>query len=131
MTIHGVDYPTPDGTCVRDYIHVEDLADAHLEALRYLERGGASEILNCGYGHGFSVREVIDTVARVAGVAIAVKEGARRPGDPAVLVASNAKIRKVLGWEPRHDDLTAIVETAWAWEQKLQARLADARAPAP
>jgi UDP-glucose 4-epimerase len=129
--VFGADYPTPDGTCIRDYIHVADLADPHLEALRYLERGGASEILNCGYGHGFSVREVIDTVARVAGVAIAVKEGARRPGDPAVLVASNAKIRKVLGWEPRHDDLTAIVETAWAWEQKLQARLADAGAPAP
>ena len=132
MTINGVDYPTPDGTCVRDYIHVEDLADAHLEALRYLERGGASEIFNCGYGHGFSVREVIDTVARVTGAAIPIEEGPRRPGDPAVLVASAAKIREILGWRPRYDDLTFIVETAWSWEQKLQARLADAaRVPNP
>jgi UDP-glucose 4-epimerase len=128
MAINGVDYPTPDGTCVRDYTHVEDLAAAHIEALRYLERGGRSEIFNCGYGHGFSVREVLDTVARVSGAALPIAEGARRPGDPAVLVASNAKIREVLGWQPRYDDLTFIVETAWAWEQKLQARLADAAA---
>jgi UDP-glucose 4-epimerase len=125
MTINGVDYPTPDGTCVRDYIHVEDLASAHVEALRYLEGGGPSETFNCGYGHGFSVREVLDTVGRVTGVRLAIEEGPRRPCDPAVLVASTAKIREGLGWQPRHDDLTFIVETAWAWEQKLQARLAE------
>ena len=130
MAINGVDYPTPDGTCVRDYIHVEDLASAHIEALRYLEGGGASESFNCGYGHGFSVREVIDTVGRVAGVTIPIEEGPRRPGDPAVLVASAAKIRETLGWRPRYDDLTFIVETAWAWEQKLQAKQ-DARARSP
>src|SRR5918996_4895093 len=123
MKINGVDYPTPDGTCVRDYIHVEDLAAAHVEALSYLGQGGESEIFNCGYGRGFSVREVIDTVARVSGVAIPVEEAARRPGDPPMLVASNAKIRRMLGWQPRHDDLEFIVRTAWAWEQKLQARL--------
>jgi UDP-glucose 4-epimerase len=128
MAINGVDYPTPDGTCVRDYAHVEDVAAAHIEALRYLERGGSSDIFNCGYGHGFSVREVLDTVARVSGAALPITEGARRPGDPAVLVAANAKIREVLRWQPRYDDLTFIVETAWAWEQKLQARLADAAA---
>ncbi len=130
MAIHGVDYPTPDGTCVRDYIHVEDLASAHIEALRYLEGGGASDSFNCGYGHGFSVREVIDTVGRVAGVTIPIEEGPRRPGDPAVLVASAAKIRATLGWRPRYDDLTFIIETAWAWEQKLQAKQ-DARARSP
>jgi UDP-glucose 4-epimerase len=126
MKINGVDYPTPDGTCVRDYIHVEDLAAAHVEALRHLGRGGRSEVFNCGYGRGFSVREVIDTVARVSGVAIPVEEGARRPGDPPMLVASNARIREVLGWRPRYDDLEFIVRTAWAWEEKLQARLAAA-----
>lgn len=131
MVINGVDYPTPDGTCVRDYIHVEDLASAHVEALAYLGRGGPSEIFNCGYGRGYSVREVIDTVARVSGRAIPVEEGARRPGDPPMLVASNARIREVLGWQPRYDDLEFIARTAWLWEQKLQARLAQASSPAP
>jgi UDP-glucose 4-epimerase len=122
IAINGVDYPTRDGTCVRDYLHIEDLASAHIEALRYLERGGSSEVFNCGYGHGFSVREVVDAVRRVSGVDFPVEEGPRRPGDPAVLVASNAKIRKVLGWQPRYDDLEAIVRSAWQWEQWLQAR---------
>ena len=122
MAINGVDYPTPDGTCVRDYIHVEDLATAHIEALRYLELGGRSEAFNCGYGHGFSVREVVDAVARVSGVAIRIEEGSRRPGDPAVLVASNAKIRAAFGWQPRHDDLDEIVRSAWQWEQWLHAQ---------
>jgi UDP-glucose 4-epimerase len=122
IAINGIDYPTPDGTCVRDYIHVEDLAAAHIEALRHLERGGKSEVFNCGYGHGFSVREVVDAVARVSGVAMRIEEGARRPGDPAVLVASNAKIREVLGWQPRYDDLEAIMRSAWQWEQWLQAQ---------
>jgi len=122
MRINGTDYPTPDGTCVRDYIHVADLARAHRDALAYLERGGASTVLNCGYGHGASVREVLDTVRRVTGVDFPIEEGPRRPGDPAVLVAGNAKIRRVLGWQPRHDDLEFIVRTAWAWERTLQER---------
>jgi UDP-glucose 4-epimerase len=121
MYIHGTDYPTPDGTCVRDYIHVDDLAQAHLDALQYLERGGASTVLNCGYGHGHSVREVIEAVRRESGVDFLVKEGPRRPGDPSALVAGNRKIGEVLGWRPRHDDLGYIVRTAWRWEQKLQA----------
>jgi UDP-glucose 4-epimerase len=121
MRIHGTDYPTPDGTCVRDYIHVDDLARAHLDALGYLERGGASTVLNCGYGHGASVREVIDVARRVSGVDFPVQEGPRRPGDPSMLVASSGKVRAVLGWQPRHDDLEFIVGTAWRWEQRLQA----------
>ena len=126
MRIHGTDYPTPDGTCVRDYLHVDDLARAHLAALDYLAEGGASTVLNCGYGHGSSVRGVLDTVRRVTGVDFPIEVGPRRPGDPAVLVASNAKIRRLLGWQPRHDDLEVIVATAWAWEQVLQARRAGA-----
>jgi UDP-glucose 4-epimerase len=128
MRINGIDYPTPDGTCVRDYIHVDDLARAHRDALAYLEQGGASTVLNCGYGHGASVRAVLDTVRRVTGVDFPIEEGPRRPGDPAVLVAGNAKIRRVLGWQPRHDDLEFIVRTAWAWERKLQDRLRTAPA---
>jgi UDP-glucose 4-epimerase len=127
LRINGTDYPTPDGTCVRDYIHVEDLARAHLDALHHLRRpdaGQAPLILNCGYGHGFSVREVLETARRVTGVDFKIVEGPRRPGDPARLVASNARIRRVLGWQPRHDDLEAIVRTAWRWEQRLQARRA-------
>jgi UDP-glucose 4-epimerase len=126
MRIHGTDYPTPDGTCVRDYIHVDDLARAHLAALDYLEQGGDSTVLNCGYGHGASVRLVLDTVRRVTGIDFPIEFGPRRPGDPAVLVASNDKIRRVLGWRPRHDDLEFIVRTAWAWEQILQSRRANA-----
>ena len=121
MRLHGTDYPTPDGTCVRDYIHVDDLARAHLDALAYLERGAPPAIVNCGYGHGYSVREVIDAVRRVSGVAFPVAEGPRRPGDAPTLVAANRQVREVLGWQPRHDDLEFIVRTAWAWEQKLRA----------
>jgi UDP-glucose 4-epimerase len=124
MYIHGTDYPTPDGSCVRDYIHVDDLAQAHLDALDYLERGGASTLLNCGYGHGHSVREVIEAVRKQSGVDFRVEEGPRRSGDPSTLVASNRKIGEVLGWRPRHDDLEYIVRTAWRWEQKLQAQKA-------
>jgi UDP-glucose 4-epimerase len=119
MAIFGTDYPTPDGTCIRDYIHVEDLADAHLRALAYLQGEGASLTLNCGYGHGFSVREVIDTVQRVSAVSFPVRETARRAGDPACIVSAADRIRATLGWSPRYDDLDVIVSTALAWERKL------------
>jgi UDP-glucose 4-epimerase len=121
MRVNGTDYPTPDGTCVRDYVHVDDLARAHVAALDHLAGGGEPLTLNCGYGHGFSVREVIDAVRRVTGVEFPVDVGPRRPGDPPVLVAATAKIRETLGWEPRHDDLDYIVTTAWRWERRLQA----------
>ena len=121
MHVNGADYPTPDGTCVRDYVHVDDLARAHVAALDHLAGGGEPLTLNCGYGHGFSVREVIDAVRRVTGVEFPVEVGPRRPGDPPVLVAATAKIRETLGWEPRHDDLDYIVTTAWRWERRLQA----------
>ena len=119
VAIFGTDYDTPDGTGVRDYIHVEDLASAHLDALRYLRRGGESTMLNCGYGHGYSVREVIDAVDRANGTPLVRREEARRPGDPPVLVAKADRIRTVLGWRPRHDDLGFIVETALRWERRL------------
>jgi UDP-glucose 4-epimerase len=119
VTIFGTDYPTPDGTGVRDYIHVEDLAEAHVKALAYLRAGGESTTLNCGYGHGYSVREVLDMVQRVAGHRLDIRESERRPGDPATLVADATRIRKQLGWEPRLDDLAMIVESALRWEQKI------------
>ncbi len=119
VSIFGTDYQTPDGTGVRDYIHVEDLADAHLKALAYLRRGEESTTLNCGYGRGYSVRDVIRMVETVAGHEIAKREGPRRAGDPPSLVARAARIRERLGWQPRHDDLRKIVSTALAWERKL------------
>ena len=119
LSIFGTDYPTPDGTGVRDYIHVEDLADAHLRALDYLDAGGASQTLNCGYGPGYSVREVIASVERAHGAPIAVDEQPRRAGDPPSLIADAARIIQVLGWRPRYDDLDVIAETALAWERKL------------
>jgi UDP-glucose 4-epimerase len=120
VSIFGTDYETPDGTGVRDYIHVEDLAAAHLKALDYLRAGGESTTLNCGYGRGFSVREVLDTVARVAGQPLNVIESPRRAGDPAELVARADRIRSTLGWAPNHADLDGIVRTALAWERRLQ-----------
>lgn len=120
MSINGTDYPTADGTCVRDFIHVEDLATAHVAALEHLRQGNPSTICNCGYGHGQSVREVIDMVKGVSGVDFEVREGPRRLGDPPKLVADNAKIQDLLDWRPRYDDLRLIVETAWRWEQILQ-----------
>ena len=120
LSIYGTDYATPDGTGVRDYIHVEDLATAHLDALTYLEGGGASATLNCGYGHGYSVREVIRSVERVAARSLVVKEEPRRAGDPPILVAKADKVRSTLGWKPRFDDLDTIVRHALDWERKLQ-----------
>jgi UDP-glucose 4-epimerase len=119
VVIFGTDYATPDGTGVRDYIHVEDLATAHLDALRYLRGGGASTTLNVGYGHGYSVREVLASVERVSGKRLKVREQPRRPGDPPGLIARAERIRAELGWQPRYDDLDAIVRTALAWEQRL------------
>jgi UDP-glucose 4-epimerase len=119
VSIFGTDFDTRDGTGVRDYIHVEDLAAAHLKALDYLRAGGQSTTLNCGYGRGFSVREVLDTVAQVAGQPLNVIEGPRRAGDPPELIARADRIRDTLGWEPRHADLGEIVQTALAWERHL------------
>jgi UDP-glucose 4-epimerase len=119
LYIFGTDYPTPDGTGLRDYIHVEDLARAHLDALAYLEAGGNSTTLNCGYGHGYSVREVIAAVERVNGAPLTVIEAERRAGDPPELVAVADKVREVLGWEPRYDNLDDIVTSALNWERHL------------
>ena len=119
LQIFGTDYATPDGTCIRDYIHVEDLARAHLDALDYLAAGGESQVLNCGYGRGYSVREVAETVQRVSGVEFRVDEAPRRAGDPPALVADNVRIKDVLGWQPKFDDLETIVTDAWRWEQKF------------
>lgn len=119
LMVFGTDYDTPDGTCIRDYIHVEDLASAHVKALEYLAAGNDSTILNCGYGQGFSVKEVIDTVKEVSGVDFTVEETERRAGDPAALIACNAKIKQTLGWEPQYNDLALIVKTALDWERKL------------
>lgn len=115
VTIFGDDYSTPDGTCVRDYIHVVDLAQAHVLALRALD--ACSRIYNLGNGRGFSVREVIETTRRITGHPIPAKVGRRRPGDPATLVASSEKIRRELGWEPRFPKLEQIIETAWSWHR--------------
>ena len=120
VSIYGTDYPTPDGTGIRDYIHVDDLAAAHLNALDYLRAGGAARVLNCGYGHGYSVREVLASVQRVAGRALTIKEEPRREGDPDSLVARADLVRSVLGWTPKLDDLDGIVRTALRWEEKLQ-----------
>jgi len=119
VSVFGSDYPTPDGTGVRDYLHIEDLAGAHLNALQYLRSGGKSTTLNVGYGHGYSVREVLRMVESVGGKPLVVREEARRAGDPAYLVARAERIRSELGWRPRHDDLKAIVSSALAWEEKL------------
>jgi UDP-glucose 4-epimerase len=120
VSIFGTDYNTDDGTGVRDYIHVEDLAHAHLDALRYLREGGDSEVLNCGYGRGYSVREVLSAVESANGAPLIIREEARRAGDPPVLIAEAQRIREVLGWRPQLDDIDAIVTSALAWERQLQ-----------
>jgi UDP-glucose 4-epimerase len=124
IKIYGTDYPTPDGTCIRDYIHVRDLAEAHLLALDALgtDAGRGGLIYNIGNGQGFSVREVIESARRVTGAAIAVVEEPRRAGDPAVLVASSAKIQSELGWKPKFAELDEIIASAWAWHQKRYAQ---------
>ncbi|MDJ1159977.1 UDP-glucose 4-epimerase GalE [Chelatococcus sp. SYSU_G07232] len=122
LDVFGTDYPTPDGTCLRDYIHVSDLARAHVLALDHLAAGGESAVLNCGYGRGYSVLEVIEAVKRVSGVEFPVRLAPRRAGDPAALVAGADRIRAVLGWKPEHDDLDAIVAHALAWERSLAER---------
>ncbi len=119
MDVFGTDYPTPDGTCLRDYIHVTDLVRAHLSALAHLRTGGDSMVANCGYGHGYSVKEVIDTVRAVTKVDFRADYAPRRPGDAAAVVADATRARTRLGWKPEHDDLTEIVEAAYAWERRL------------
>ncbi len=118
IKVFGTDYPTPDGTCVRDFIHVTDLAEAHVNALDYLVKGGKSEIMNCGYGHGFSVKEVINKVRQITGVNINAIETPRRAGDPAMVMSKAEKISKVLGWKPKYDDLDLIIRSAYEWEKK-------------
>ncbi len=122
LEVYGTDYPTPDGTCLRDYIHVSDLIAAHVDALSHLRRGGESGIFNCGYGKGYSVLEVIRAVERVTGNPLPVKYGPRREGDPAGIVAGASRVREVLGWQPKHENLDFIVETALNWERKLAQR---------
>ena len=131
LEVFGDDYSTPDGTCMRDYIHVSDLARAHLSALEYLRAGGKSEVLNCGYGNGFSVLEVIDAVRRVSGTDFPVHFGPRRAGDPPVLVAQVDRISEVLGWYPRYNDLRAIVMHALNWERRLIERRLSIRPQLP
>jgi len=122
MSVFGTDYETPDGTCLRDYIHVTDLVSAHEVALTHLRKGGDSDVFNCGYGRGFSVLQVIDAVKRAAGKDFKVEFGPRRPGDPARVVSCADKIRAKLGWTPRYDDLDTIVKHALAWEDQLTTR---------
>lgn len=122
LSVFGTDYPTPDGTCVRDYIHVEDLAGAHLLALMYLRQTGDSGVMNCGYGHGYSVLDVVKAVKKVTGVDIAVRMTDRRAGDPPSLVANSSRLKRLTGWLPLYDDLEFIIETAWKWEQKMAKR---------
>ncbi|BAZ10909.1 UDP-glucose 4-epimerase [Calothrix sp. NIES-4071] len=124
VRIFGTNFPTPDGTGVRDYIHVEDLASAHIAALQYLEAGNSNVVLNCGYGYGYSVREVIECVKAISGVDFAVLECERRPGDPACVTASGKKIREVLGWAPSYDDLDVIVSSALFWEIRRDSNIA-------
>lgn len=121
LDIFGTDYDTPDGTCIRDYIHVDDLISAHSLALDHLASGGGSNIYNCGYGFGYSVKEVVREVKKVAGVDFKVVETGRREGDPPSLVADSSLIKRELGWSPVHNDLEFIIKTAWEWEKKLQA----------
>ncbi len=116
IRIYGTDYPTEDGTCIRDYIHVNDLADAHILAMEYLVKGGESDVFNCGYGYGYSVREVIETAKKITGKNFKVIEYKRREGDPPILVADSKKLKEKLNWKPKYDNLETIIKTAWNWE---------------
>ena len=118
LTVYGTDYPTPDGTCIRDYIHVDDLAAAHLLALDRLIETGETTIMNCGYGHGYSVREVVAAVRKVTGIGFSIEETGRRAGDPPALVADSGLLRHLTGWQPQYTDLEFIIRTAWDWERK-------------
>jgi UDP-glucose 4-epimerase len=122
LAVFGTDYPTPDGTCIRDYIHVSDLVRAHVDALRHLRSGGPSLTLNCGYGRGFSVLDVVEAVKRLSGVDFEVEHAPRRSGDPDRIVAASERVRETLGWQPRFDDLSTIVAHALAWERQLMTR---------
>ena len=124
LYIYGTDYPTPDGTCIRDYIHVDDLAEAHVQALDHLFGTGQSDVMNCGYGSGYSVREVVETAKRVTGVDFPVEETGRRAGDPPALVADSTKLMQATGWKPKFNNLEYIIKTAWEWEKKLRSRRA-------
>lgn len=132
IDVFGTDYPTPDGTGVRDYVHVDDIARAHVAAVDYLLDGGESVTLNCGYGHGYSVREVIETLQDVHGKPVEVRYQPRRPGDPPTLIADASRIRTVLGWHPQHDDLEEILQSALDWERELDdRRMATGRLSSP
>ena len=122
LYVYGTDYPTPDGTCIRDYIHVDDLAEAHVKALDHLLSTKQSAVMNCGYGSGYSVKEVVDTAKRVTGIDFSVEETGRRAGDPPALVADSSKLMKTTGWKPRYNDLEYIIKTAWEWERKLKGK---------
>lgn len=122
LNVFGSDYDTPDGTCIRDYIHVDDLIDAHSLALDHLASGGGSKVYNCGYGSGYSVKEVVRAVKKVTGIDFKVMETDRREGDPPSLVADSSLLQKELGWKPSRNDLEFIIKTAWEWEKKLQAK---------
>lgn len=120
LAIYGTDYPTDDGTCIRDYIHVNDLAEAHVCALDYLLKTNKSDFMNCGYGHGFSVKEIIEKVKSISGVDFKTVETDRRPGDAPAVIAANQKIKELTSWEPKYDNLDIMIKTAWEWENKLQ-----------
>jgi UDP-glucose 4-epimerase len=122
LDIFGTDYPTPDGTCLRDYIHVCDLAKAHMDALRYLRAGGKSDVFNCGYGNGLSVQEIANVVKKVSKVDFKVNLSPRRAGDPPAIIAKADKIRNILGWQPKYDNVETIAEAAFAWEKHLKTR---------
>ena len=125
IEVFGEDYDTPDGTCIRDYIHVSDLAAAHVDALGHLTAANENLVLNCGYGHGYSVREVLAAVEKEAGIRLDVRGASRRPGDPATLIADASRLRNLFAWQPRYDDLGVIVRTAIDWERKLAGEARD------
>jgi UDP-glucose 4-epimerase len=122
LQIFGTDYPTPDGTCIRDFIHVNDLSEAHVLALEYLVKQSRGDIFNLGYGHGYSVREVVRAVKKVTGIDFPVEETGRREGDPSSLIADSSKAKSILGWQPRYDNLEFIIKTAWDWEKTMSER---------